>query len=207
MKLLRSMAFWTISLPFALALVAQMGFIVHQIALLEPKIGLGSAGFAVSVMTFMAIAGRLGLGMVVDRFDPRLVTAVSLISQAAALLLTRQRDSAADDSGCLRRLRFFSRQSHYPAAADHASRIQRRGLCRRHGTVECDQWHRRCAGSRLGRRYQSWSSDDEGALRVCIVLELIAAVIVAAPGVDGREIVGCGKAKQATSRIVMTLIG
>ena len=87
---MRSLAFWTIALPFALALVAQIGFIVHQIALLEPKIGHVSAGLAVSVMTFMAIAGRLGLGMVVDRFDPRLVTAVSLVSQAAALLIIRQ---------------------------------------------------------------------------------------------------------------------
>ena len=50
-KLLRSMALWTISIPFALALMAQIAFIVHQIALLEPKIGRGNAGFAVSVMT------------------------------------------------------------------------------------------------------------------------------------------------------------
>ena len=83
---MRRMAFWTISIPFALALVAQIGFIVHQIALLEPKIGRANAGFAVSMMTFMAIAGRLGLGMVVDRFDPRRVTAASIVSQAAALL-------------------------------------------------------------------------------------------------------------------------
>ena len=66
--------------------MAQVGFIVHQIALLEPKIGHVRAGFAVALMTFMAIAGRLGLGMVVDRFDPRRVTAASLVSQAAALL-------------------------------------------------------------------------------------------------------------------------
>jgi hypothetical protein len=47
-KLMRSLAFWTISLPFALALVAQIGFIVHQIALLEPKVGRkqrGARGF------------------------------------------------------------------------------------------------------------------------------------------------------------------
>ena len=35
----RRLAFWTISVPFALALMAQIGFIVHEIALLEPKIG------------------------------------------------------------------------------------------------------------------------------------------------------------------------
>ena len=92
-KLMRSLAFWTISLPFALALVAQIGFIVHQIALLEPKVGRSSAGLAVSIMTFMSIAGRFGLGMVVDRLDPRLVAAVSIVSQAAALLVIRQTDA------------------------------------------------------------------------------------------------------------------
>jgi len=93
-KLLRSPAFWTISIPFALALLAQIGFIVHQIAMLEPKIGRAGAGAAVSVMSFMAIAGRLGLAMVVDRLDPRMVTAISLVSQAAALLVILQSDTA-----------------------------------------------------------------------------------------------------------------
>ena len=73
--------------------MAQIGFIVHQIALLEPKIGRANAGFAVSVMTFMAIAGRLGLGMVIDRFDPRRVTAVAVVSQAAALLIIMHFDT------------------------------------------------------------------------------------------------------------------
>ena len=36
---MRRRAFWTITLPFALALMAQVGFIVHLIALLEPKLG------------------------------------------------------------------------------------------------------------------------------------------------------------------------
>jgi cyanate permease len=92
-NILRSLAFWTISIPFALALVAQVGFIVHQIALLEPKIGRASAGGAVSLMTFMAIAGRLALGTIIDRFDPRLVAAVSLVSQAAALSVLLQTDA------------------------------------------------------------------------------------------------------------------
>jgi MFS family permease len=92
-KWIRHFAFWTISIPFALALLAQIGVIVHQIALLEPKIGRANAAFAVSLMTFMAIAGRLGLGLVIDRLDPRLVTAVSLVSQAAALLTILQTDA------------------------------------------------------------------------------------------------------------------
>src|SRR5665213_3875745 len=54
-----------------------------------------SAGFAVSVMTSMAIVGRLALGLVVDRVDPRLVTALSLVSQAAALATILQSDQVA----------------------------------------------------------------------------------------------------------------
>ena len=34
---LRSWAFWSVAGPFALALMAQIGFIVHQIAFLEPR--------------------------------------------------------------------------------------------------------------------------------------------------------------------------
>lgn len=92
--IMRWLAFWTISVPFALALVAQIGFIVHQIALLEPKVGRPGAGFAVALTTSMAVIGRLCLGMVVDRLNPRLVTTVSLASQAAALLVITQTDNA-----------------------------------------------------------------------------------------------------------------
>jgi MFS family permease len=92
--IVRRLTFWTISVPFALALVAQIGFIVHQIALLEPKIGRPGAGFAVALTTSMAVLGRLCLGMVVDRLNPRVVTAASLVSQAAALLTIIQTDNA-----------------------------------------------------------------------------------------------------------------
>ena len=91
-QVVRRLAFWTIAIPFALGVMAQVGFIVHQIAMLEPKIGPVRAGFAVSVMTSMAIVGRLSLGMVADRIDPRIAAAVSLLSQAAALLTIWQTD-------------------------------------------------------------------------------------------------------------------
>lgn len=84
---LRSARFWTISAPFALALLAQVGFIVHQIALLAPAMGRTQAGFAVMITTAMAVVGRLGLGALVDRLDPRWAAAGSFASQAAALLV------------------------------------------------------------------------------------------------------------------------
>jgi MFS family permease len=84
-KLLRHFGFWTITAPFALALLAQVGFIVHQIALLEPTMGRALAAVAVAVTTTMAVIGRLCLGLFVDRLDPRTASAVSLLTQAAAL--------------------------------------------------------------------------------------------------------------------------
>jgi MFS family permease len=94
-KLLRNFGFWTITAPFALALLAQVGFIVHQIALLEPAMGRALAALAVAVTTTMAVIGRLCLGLVVDRLDPRAATAVSLVTQAAALFAIAQTTDTA----------------------------------------------------------------------------------------------------------------
>jgi MFS family permease len=94
-KLLRHFGFWTITAPFALALLAQVGFIVHQIALLEPAMGRALAALAVAVTTTMAVIGRLCLGVFVDRLDPRVASAVSLVSQAAAVFAIAQTSDTA----------------------------------------------------------------------------------------------------------------
>jgi MFS family permease len=91
---IRRRAFWSVTIPFALALLAQVGFLVHQIALLEPKIGRSNAGLAVALTTSMALIGRLCLGVVADRLNPRLLTSASLASQALALVIITQTDSA-----------------------------------------------------------------------------------------------------------------
>ena len=98
---LASLRFWTVSGPFALALTAQVAFIVHQIAFMEPLAGRAQAALSVSVMTVMAVVGRLTLGLVVDRSDPRIVAAISLASQAVALFaMTRTTDAAALTIAC-----------------------------------------------------------------------------------------------------------
>jgi MFS family permease len=94
-KALRSLAFWSVAGPFALALMAQVGFFVHQIAFLEPAIGRNRAGLTVGVLTLMAIIGRLALGAFVLRLDLRRVTAISLVSQAVALFAMTQTTNAA----------------------------------------------------------------------------------------------------------------
>jgi cyanate permease len=98
---LRSWAFWSVAGPFALALMAQIGFIVHQIAFLEPAMARTSAGLAVGLMTVMAVVGRVGLGIFIARLDVRRVTAVSVLSQAVVLLvMTQTTDVAALFVGC-----------------------------------------------------------------------------------------------------------
>ncbi len=84
---LSSFRFWTIAGPFALILLVQVGFLVHQLALLEVRVGREQAGIIVAVTTGMAILGRVVVGIVIDRLDQRLVSAVSMVSQALALAI------------------------------------------------------------------------------------------------------------------------
>jgi len=146
--------------------------------MLEPKIGRANAGLAVSVMTFMAIVGRFGLGMVVDRFDPRRVTAVSIVSQAAALLTILHFETVpivlaacavfGFSVGNLITLPPLIMHREFSAAGF----VVVMGLSNAiSGTV----------GS-LGPAFlgfaQSWSGGYETPIALCIALQLIAAVIV-----------------------------
>jgi MFS family permease len=82
---LRSLAFWSVAAPFAMALTAQVGFLVHQIAMLEPALGRPGAGLSVATLTVAAITGRFVLGAFATTLNMRRVTAWSVLSQAAAL--------------------------------------------------------------------------------------------------------------------------
>jgi MFS family permease len=87
---LRTLAFWNVCGTFALAITSQAGFLVHQIAFLEPAIGRYTAGVAVAVTSSMAIVGRLLLGALSGWINQRIASAVSLASQAAALAVMTQ---------------------------------------------------------------------------------------------------------------------
>ena len=86
-KVLRNPNFITISVPFALGLVAQVGFLTHQVAFLVPMTGTFSAGLIVSLSAFTAIVGRLGTGSFVDRVDRRLVSCGNFLVQALAMAI------------------------------------------------------------------------------------------------------------------------
>ena len=92
-RALRSLQFWTLTLPFAFGIAAQVGFLVHQIAFLEPKIGTQHASLAVATTTAFAAIGRLVLGSFIDQLPQRFISAVSMVSQAVALAILIRTDN------------------------------------------------------------------------------------------------------------------
>jgi hypothetical protein len=127
---LTSLPFWTVSGPFALALIAQVAFIVHQIAFMEPIVGRAQAAVSVSVMTAFAVIGRLTLGTVVDRLDRAGSRPFRCSVRRPRCLHDphHRRDAAA---GLLRGLWLLGRQHHHASLADRAARVSRSGV--RHG--------------------------------------------------------------------------
>ncbi len=83
----RDLAFLAVCIAFALALFAQVGFIVHLISFLDPAIGRSSAATAVALLTAMAVVGRVLFSTVIDRLNQRLASAISFASQAVALVI------------------------------------------------------------------------------------------------------------------------
>ncbi len=77
--------FWTISAPFALGLLAQVGFLTHQAAYLGPVLGSGGAALAISITTAAAVVGRLAMGLVVDAVDKRRAACGNFLLQTAAI--------------------------------------------------------------------------------------------------------------------------
>src|SRR6202012_2312267 len=82
---LRDFGFLTVAIAFSLVLFAQVGFIVHLISFLDPLIGRESAAVAIALLTAMAVVGRLLFSTMIDRLNQRLASALSFVSQAAAL--------------------------------------------------------------------------------------------------------------------------
>ena len=81
----RELRFWTVAVPLALGLLAQVGFLTHQVPFARTVVSENGAAVAVSLTTFCALAGRIALGAVVDRLDARKVLAALLLLQAATL--------------------------------------------------------------------------------------------------------------------------
>ena len=83
---MRRWHFWSISAPFAFVLVSQVGFITHLVPLISGRAGV-DPGLAVAINAVMALVGRLVLGLVIDRLEPRIASAISFLVQVAAIAI------------------------------------------------------------------------------------------------------------------------
>jgi hypothetical protein len=95
--------FWSLALPFALALSAQVGLLVHLVSLLLPHIGADGAATGLAVTSMAAMSGRLALATVIDRLPHRLASAASFTAQAGglSLMLLFLDQPAALYAGCI----------------------------------------------------------------------------------------------------------
>lgn len=117
--LFRKFGFWTIAVPFAMALLAGGGTRFHQVPILEPIIARSAAGFSVTVTATMAVAGRICLGAFVDRVDPRSASAASMIVQARGPRYCPPDVNSQGVAVCLRAIWFLDRPSDYIAFFDY----------------------------------------------------------------------------------------
>ena len=84
---MRTTSFWAITIAFLLVLLAQTGFLLHQIAFLEDRLGSRSAAaLALSTTAFGSIVARLIVGRFADGMDKRLLTVGIIVLQGCAVI-------------------------------------------------------------------------------------------------------------------------
>ncbi|MFV0524448.1 MAG: MFS transporter [Acidimicrobiales bacterium] len=92
----RTVAFWSILVSFLFVLLAQTGFVLHQIAFLTDRMGsANAAALTLSTTAMGSIIARFAVGMVADRLDKRHLTSGLFVVQALAVLGLLAVDSRA----------------------------------------------------------------------------------------------------------------
>jgi len=86
--------FWSISAPFAFVLTSQVGFLTHLVPLIASRSNV-DPGLAVGINAVMALIGRVVLGFVIDRLEPRRASALSFLVQVGAIAVLARADQAA----------------------------------------------------------------------------------------------------------------
>ena len=186
-RLLRSRAFVTTSIPFALALTAQVGFLTHQVAFLSPTIGIVAAGWAVGLTTSAAVVGRIATGFVVDKLNRRVVTSLNFVVQAfgMAILATSAKPSLLY-FGCVvfgigvgnaTSLPGLIVQQEFPK--HHFARII--------SIVVAINQFSFAFGPTLLAGLQHARGTYAAALLVCLAMELAAAIVVLSPAIIRRR--------------------
>jgi MFS family permease len=181
--LLRSGVFISISVPFALGLTAQVGFLIHQVGFLSPTIGTVAAGWAVSLTTFAAVLGRIATGYIADRFDRRPIACANFIVQMLGMaILATATAPAMLYLGCTlfglgvgntTSLPGLLVQQTFPR--QHFARIVS-------VVVAINQFSFAFGPSLLGQLERAEGSYSSGLL-ACLLMEALAALIVVSPAI------------------------
>jgi MFS family permease len=79
-------AWWTLTLAFALTLLGQVAYLVHQVSFVSDTLGLAGAGLAVAITTTAGVVGRFAMGGIGDRVPKRTLAIGSCLLQAAGVL-------------------------------------------------------------------------------------------------------------------------
>ena len=83
----RTRAFWSVLVAFLLVLLAQTGFVLHQIAFLSERLGSANrAALALSTTAFGSIVARFALGQVADRMNKKRLASALFVIQGLAVL-------------------------------------------------------------------------------------------------------------------------
>jgi predicted MFS family arabinose efflux permease len=195
---LRDWHFWSVALPFALAIAAQVGFIVHMVAFLLPLLGAAGTSIAVTGSSLAAMVGRLVLGTVIDRLPRRATTAVCFASQATGLgfLLVFPQSTAAIYAGIVLFGLSVGNVITLPAVIVHAEfNAASFGLIIGLGGA-ISQFALALAPGLFGLLHDV-SGGYEVVLLVCIALQALGAVLVLCRG-GGRQ--GSGRTIPPTIR-------
>jgi sugar phosphate permease len=84
---MRTVAFWGLSICFALGMTAQGGYLVHQVLFLQSSLGLLGAASVVTVTTIMGMVGRIAFLWIGPRLPVRWWTIIVFALQAMAFLI------------------------------------------------------------------------------------------------------------------------
>src|SRR5215472_4351968 len=185
---LRSRALIMTSIPFALGLTAQVGFLTHQVAFLSPTIGTIAAGWTVSLTTFAAVAGRIATGFILDRFNRRAVASLNFVVQAFGLgILAVSTEQSALYLGCLLFGVGVGNATSLPGlivqqefAKQHFARIV--------SLIVAINQFSFAFGPTLLAELQNAEGTYTAALLVCVAMEIVAAIVVLSPALTRRRV-------------------
>lgn len=90
--LLGQRGFLSIVGSFCIGYAVQVGFLIHLITYLSPRVGEIAAGWCIVAISIAAVVGRVGTGFVIDSIDRRGAACANFAVQIAALVLLQTVD-------------------------------------------------------------------------------------------------------------------